>query len=250
MLSEHVNRDFKVLAAIRKAVKCQLTLIANVGCIFDCPNAHTHANSVAHSGTKGDPMLFAESFILECFSRRLESAEELIKIRWIRPEDVSHYEDIGIDMLKILERNTTTEVLAERVKAYSERHYAGNLLRFLGQMVDPKTSPNRTKQLVLRKILTRPGLRSLQGAQKAKQIGSLFANSLSDLVNLDNQRIPKNFLETFKHRDCRASDCRTCGHCQTIADQAVTIVDEPRRADTAKRVRQALDGMRDGSMLF
>jgi hypothetical protein len=250
MLSEHINRDFKVLAAIRKAVKCTLTLIANVGCIFDCPNAHTHANSVSHGGMKGDPMLFAEPYVLECFAKRLEGTEEIVKIRWIRPEDVGHYEDVGMDMLKIVERNTTTDALAERVKAYSQRSYEGNFLRFLGQMVDQKTSPSRTKDMIIRRIFTRPGPGSLRAAKNARQIGSLFTHSLSDLVYLDNKAIPDNFLAGFKARDCRTSDCRTCGHCRSVAGKAARVTDEALRAQTFAQVRQSLDQMRDGSLLF
>jgi collagenase-like PrtC family protease len=250
MLSEHVNRDFKALRAIRRAVKCQLALIANVGCIYDCPNMQTHANSIAHSGAKGEQMLFAESFALFCFGKRLESMDEVIKIRWIRPEDVSHYEDVGIDVLKILERNSTTEVLAERVKAYSERHFQGNLIRLLGQMIDAKASTNRAKELVIRRMFTRPGLKSLRTGQRARAFGGLFSNSLYDIVYLDNQKIPDDFIKGFMNRDCRNADCRTCGNCEATAKKAVHILDEGLLANTRQLVKQALENIRDGSLLY
>jgi collagenase-like PrtC family protease len=63
---------------------------------------------------------------------------EFVKSRWIRPEDVKVYEDVGIDMLKILERNNTSDTLGERVKAYSMRSYEGNLIDMLGQMSNRK----------------------------------------------------------------------------------------------------------------
>ena len=73
MLSEHINRDFKLLREIRRNVKCKLILIANVGCIFNCPNIFSHANSVAHSGTMGEiRTVFTESHHSYCFQKRLE----------------------------------------------------------------------------------------------------------------------------------------------------------------------------------
>jgi collagenase-like PrtC family protease len=34
VITEHSNRDFKLLEGIRRSVKCKLVLIANVGCIY------------------------------------------------------------------------------------------------------------------------------------------------------------------------------------------------------------------------
>ena len=141
VLSEHSNRDFKLMEAIRKAVRCRLVLIANVGCVFDCPNVFAHANSNSHSGAQGEPAtIFTESYQTYCTMKRLESTSELIKMRWIRPEDVSVYEDLGIDALKILDRHSSTDALAERVRAYVQRSFAGNLLDLAGQMINPRKS--------------------------------------------------------------------------------------------------------------
>jgi len=250
MLSEHINRDFKVLRAIRKAVKCQLALIANVGCVYDCPNALTHANSTAHSGAKGETTLFADPFMLYCFGKRLSSPEEVVKIRWIRPEDVAYYEDVGIDVLKIIERNTPTEVLAERVKAYCQRSYDGNLLTLLGQMIDTKRTEARSKELHLRRLWTRPGLKSLLAAKMAKEFSGLFSHPLYELLYLDNKKLPNDFIQSFVARDCRASDCRTCGNCSAMANKAVRVLNEDVLTNVKTRVEQALENVRTGASLY
>jgi collagenase-like PrtC family protease len=250
MLSENLNRDFKTLRAIRKAVKCELALIANVGCIYDCPNALTHSNSTAHSGTKGQNTLFADAPMLHCFSKRMESPEELIKIRWIRPEDVGHYEDVGIDVLKIIERNSTTETLAERVKAYSQRRYDGNLLSLLGQMMDTKRMKGRQKELHLKRFFTRPSLARLRDLKTGRDFGNLFASSLYELLSVDNKSLPSDFIKSFEARDCRASDCRTCGNCKALAAKAVRVLDQTTLDDRRRHVGQALDEIRGGRGLF
>jgi collagenase-like PrtC family protease len=250
MLSEHINRDFKTLRAIRKAVKCKLALIANVGCIYDCPCSLTHANSSAHSGTKGGNRLLIDPFMPFCFSKRLRSPEEVVKIRWIRPEDVSYYEDIGIDILKILDRTTTTDALAERVRAYCQRSYDGNLLTFLGQMVDLKRSNGRMKELVLKRMLTRPGLKTLRGAKHLKEFFELFTLPIYELMHLDNKQLPDDFIKSFEARDCKSTDCRTCGNCSRIASKSVRIIDESLLTETMQCMEKALENIRDGSILY
>ncbi|HEX2956786.1 MAG TPA: U32 family peptidase [Chitinispirillaceae bacterium] len=249
MLSEHINRDFKTIAAIRKSVKCQLTLIANVGCVYNCPNAHSHANNIAHTGARGEESVLANPFLLYCFGKRLERIDEVMKIRWIRPEDVSVYEDIGINMLKIIERNNRTDILAERVKAYCERSFDGNLLALLGQMVDMKRCITRTPQLMVKKFIKKPGLAALKSMKKARDFSFLFEKSIDDHLYLDNKKLPDEFIQSFTNKDCRTTDCKSCGACMHFASKAVTIVDENLLMKTRQKIADGLEQVRDGSLL-
>ena len=42
------------------------------------------------------------------------------------------------------------------------------------------------------------------------------------------RRIPENFLDGFRDRDCATMDCQACGYCERIAAQAVSISPEYR----------------------
>jgi hypothetical protein len=42
-------------------------------------------------------------------------------------------------------------------------------------------------------------------------------------IRLDAQKIPENFLDSFRNRDCASLDCQACGYCAQIAAQAVSI---------------------------
>ncbi|MHB8174616.1 MAG: U32 family peptidase, partial [Nitrospirota bacterium] len=133
VLSEEINRDFKTLEAIRKAVKCKLILIANPGCLYGCPRSFYHANVMTHGSQGGHS---SEGFLVDhcyfsCTTEKVRHPEELIKIRWIRPEDIEDYEMAGIDCLKIIDRYKTTETLLSYLKSYSERRYDGNLVELL-----------------------------------------------------------------------------------------------------------------------
>jgi collagenase-like PrtC family protease len=244
VLSEFVNRDFKLLQAIRQAVKCQLVLIANVGCIYDCPNALAHANSIAHSGAKGErATIFTESFQTYCTLKRVESPAELIKMRWIRPEDVSVYEDLGIDMLKIIDRHSSTEALAERVKAYHERRFQGNLLDLVGHSANQKKSD----LINLRQVLDDGGR---EQADKIMEFLAALATPIRDLFYVDNQRFPKDFLEGFRRRDCSTLSCDRCGYCQQVADATVTVTDKSRVDAALKKLKDVRSRIVEGSILY
>jgi collagenase-like PrtC family protease len=244
MLAEYTNRDFKLLKAIRKGVRCKLALIANTGCVHGCVNLFAHANSIAHSGAKGgNDTVFTESYQTYCVSKRLENTAEWIKIRWIRPEDVGFYEELGIDMLKIIDRHSITEALAERIKAYSERSFQGNLLDFLGQMVNRKKSMMMNLDRVF-------GNKNDQEIGKIKQLLNVFAIPVSDLLYLDNQKIPQDFLQGFMNRDCSRLSCNDCDYCQKIADIAVTVRDESKLNATVEKLKNIRAQMVDGSVLY
>jgi collagenase-like PrtC family protease len=242
MLSEHINRDFRLLKDIRRHVKCKLILIANVGCVFNCPNIFSHANSIAHNGIAGNfKTVFAESHHSYCLQKRLEDPVELVKIRWIRPEDVSFYEDVGIDMLKILERFSHTDTLAERVKAFHERKYAGNIIDLLGQMMQKH---GRDGALLQIKQL------SDENMEKAFRYFGAYSTALQDLYCLDNQKIAPDFINNFAKRDCDRLSCDECGYCREVAREAITVLDEAKLAGVLRRLAEVRGGIADGTLLY
>jgi collagenase-like PrtC family protease len=244
VLSEFVNRDFKLLQAIRQAVKCQLVLIANVGCIYDCPNVFAHANSIAHSGAKAErTTIFTETYQTYCTMKRLESRAELIKMRWIRPEDVSYYEDVGIDLLKIIDRHSSTEALAERVKAYHERRFEGNLLDLIGQMANHKKSD----LINLRQVLDDGGR---QDADKLVDFLAALSTPVRDLFYMDNQRFPLDFLEGFRQRDCSLLSCDRCGYCGQVADATVTVTNKAGVDAALRKLHDVRSRVVEGSILY
>jgi collagenase-like PrtC family protease len=113
VLSEDINRDFKAIEAIRKAVKCRLILIANPGCMYGCPRSFYHANVMTH-GSQGNHEsggFLVDHCYFSCTKDKMKDPVELVKIRWIRPEDVEDYEMAGIDCLKIIDRYKSTATL-------------------------------------------------------------------------------------------------------------------------------------------
>jgi len=65
------------------------------------------------------------------YSQEARIPEEIIKSPWIRLEDCSAYENIGISHFKIFGRTKPTEWIFRCAEAYSNREYKGNLLDLL-----------------------------------------------------------------------------------------------------------------------
>ena len=224
-----INRDFSRLAAIREAVRCDLQLIANHCCLPNCPLQSYHQNGFAHS-SDGSRTIFIDYCFLRCSQMRLEDPSLFIKSAWIRPEDLSRYEAMGYTTFKLIERGMPSAELLKRVAAYSARRFDGNLAELLLPYCFEQ-SVRRSRfwmlryffkpfQLAPHKLL---GLLDLVRSQ-----GMLFPKQHTP-VHIDASQIPSDFLEAFEHRDCAATDCNSCGYCETISRHAVRIEPEHRR---------------------
>ena len=67
-----------------------------------------------------------------------------------------------------------------------------------------------------------------------------IADDLAPIVNLeiDNSKIPDDFIQFFAAHDCNTLSCRTCGYCEQIAKRAVRGVQTWER-DAAPRMPSA-----------
>jgi collagenase-like PrtC family protease len=223
-----INRNFKRLASIRKAVQCELQLIANHPCLLNCALQPYHQNGFAHA-SDGSGRLFIDYCFLSCSRKRLEDPSLFIKSAWIRPEDLAVYETLGYKTFKLLERNIPSEELLKRVEAYSNGRYSGNLAEIL-LPYGFKHTPTRGFLWILKYFIkplqVNPGrIKALYDLIRSQ--GMLFPLS-ENPVRIDTNQIPDDFLDGFKNRDCISLDCRECGYCENIAVRAVRV-DEAQR---------------------
>lgn len=218
-----INRDFARLEAIRKAVRCDLQLIANHPCLPNCPLQYYHMNGIAH-GSDGSGGIFIDYCFLRCSRLRLEEPANFIRSAWIRPEDLHVYESLGYTTFKLLERGMPSEDLLKRVKAYSERRFEGNLAEIL-LPYGFKQAPRKQRFWALRYFI-KPWQMNLRRGRKLLDLikgqGMLFP-ARNQPIRIDSAGIPDNFLDGFRARDCAQLDCRQCGYCDRIADSAVRV---------------------------
>ena len=125
-VSRSLNRDPEAVKKLRLPGK-KLYLLANSGCLSNCP-AHTfHDNLVAHEAEL-DHAQSCWNFQGICWERYGKKANQefiLADSTWIRPEEVDLYEDL-VDGIKVASR--TNPSFGTIIKAYAERSFEGNIL--------------------------------------------------------------------------------------------------------------------------
>lgn len=239
ILPEVIGRDFQMLRLIRESIDCELELIANHCCLFQCPLDLHHRNMVSH-GSQEDHACggFAPDYCkLGCQRLKILQPAELIKARWIRPEDVPDYEAMGIDCLKLVERFRGTESLVQIVNAYEKKSYSGNLVELLtlpqqGAFLTPNL------EVIQRTDLIEP--------EKMEEVMAVLREPFPGKVTIDNSKL-NGFLDYFKKIDCFHMDCDRCGYCERISSQAISI-DEEWRQEMISRFDRAMEILVKGEM--
>ncbi len=242
-----INRNFRRLAAIRAAVRCELQLIANHPCLPNCPMQGYHQNGFAH-GSDGSRRLFIDYCFLRCARKRLEDPSLFVKAAWIRPEDTAAYEALGFGNFKLLERNIPSGELLKRVKAYSERSFQGNLAEIIlpyGFKETPRRGVAWAAKHFLRPLQVNP-FKVKELHRLARSQGMLFPLGESP-IRIDSARIPADFIEGFRRRDCATLECSRCRYCEEIAERAVAV-DEDFRRGAMEQFDRIEGSMRDGSL--
>ncbi len=223
-----INRNFPVLKEISKAVSCRLQLIANFSCLPRCPMQIYHMTGISHGSNSHDKGTFIDYCVFKCSSMTLENPALLIKSNWIRPEDISFYENLGFDSFKLLERGAPTETLVARVKAYSGRKSPENLLDLI-QPFGFREEIKTDYKLFLNLLFEKPRL-VFHLYKLLKKRGMLFPLKGTP-VFLDSSKIPPDFLTAISKLPCSiSSDCKDCVYCQSIL-KATYRIDEGYKAE-------------------
>lgn len=242
-----INRDFRRLAAIRASVSCDLQLIANHVCLLNCPLQSYHQNGFAHA-SENSGTLFIDYCLMRCSRVRLTDPSQFIKSCWIRPEDISIYDAMGYRTFKLLERGIPSVELLRRVKAYSERTFDGNLAELL--LSYGFKGAVRKESFWALKHFFKPrqaNPRRLQPLFELARLQGWLSPIPESPIRVDSRKIPQNFLEGFRTRDCASLDCGRCGYCETIAEQAVSI-SPAYRADVLKKYDDIDETMKTGGL--
>ncbi len=251
-----VNREFAALSRIRKSVKCDLELLVNNNCLSSCALSASHMNALAHAGQSwhANGGFFIDWCFLRCTEMKLRDPVNYIRSEWIRPEDLSMYEEMGYDLFKVAERNLPTPVMENRVRAYASRRYDGNLLDLVqpyafqgmnGEEPYYRKGPAWFLRHLLRPLLVNPSR-------------LILLKRLVDLrhmtrpvdgpppVHVDNRALD-GFLERFREAGCRDVDCAECLWCHQFAERAVRV-DEEARAKALAAYEELFASLEGGDM--
>ena len=213
VILEEADRNFSLIRGLVRA-GARVEVLTNQTCIRECPFRAHHLNTSSLCSQPGGDRLWFEYPILECGLEVVRDPRKMISSIWIRPEDLSTYEEVGVHRFKISGRNRSTEWLENAARAYARREYHGNLLDILS-FVQIKGPSKALSTLASR------------GAS-AEIVGPLreaFAGL--DHVVIDNDAFPQGFLRRIAATDCEHRSCDECGYCGTVAQKVVRINGRP-----------------------
>lgn len=239
ILGIDINRNRRVLEQIRRAVKCELELFANAMCLYQCPFGSAHSACNGHASSSADVLkgFSIDYHSYQCSERRLCKPSEFIRGRFIRPEDVNAYEDMGIDVLKVSDRLRSTSWIVRAASAYSGRHYDGNLADiisypvFSGEGDQPHT--NAARFLARSDHASLALLKVMQGISKC-----------TTPVRIDNRKLD-GFLDHYFQHDCENAICGVdCNYCEALASRAVSLESE-KLGVCLSHIRQLKDMLED-----
>jgi len=233
----NIHREFEVLEAMRRAAgDVELQLIVNNWCRQDCAIAIDHAvglSAASQSHSRGFPLDYCS---LVCNQLRLREPVNYLRANWIRPEDLHHYEKLGFHNFKIVERNTPTQVLLDRVKSYAGRRHDGNLLDLVQNYAYPyeKMGGKAKDAYSMRRMIkyfVKPQAINLLKFPKIIDFGKtasvLYPRLGPNPVQIDNRALD-GFLDRFLAEGCQAVDCESCRYCHEWAERVVRIDPEWR----------------------
>jgi len=239
IIDEHINREFKTLEAIRKAVTCHLELIVNNICLWQCPYNYEHVNHDGHASREGEEEQYCylqyPGYL--CLYRKLTDPVELLKSPWIRPEDIRHYEAVGYERFKITERFKRTPLLLENVKVYENRRYDGNLLDLFTLPRKGAFTPIHLEYFIQPEHVN---------IMKVSELEKVFDLEVRELVQLDNQKL-EGFIEHFKNGDCNQTSCSQCNYCESVFERAA-VVKKKDVEQAAKKVRDFSEKLVSGEI--
>jgi len=246
------NRNFKLLRLLKKELDINISLLANNLCLYGCPYAYYHGTSSSHSSSN---IGYYNNYCdFNCRLIKTMNPVEMIKSRWIRPEDIKIYEEIGIDSFKLGGRTKDTQYLIRTIKAYSKRKYGGNLINILNTYEETKinkghpylshilnlnreVSANLPPSLLKLFIIFYQKLPFVPSKNIAKMLARMpkellkanmdvFFNSSIPFIN--NQKL-EGFIDYFQKFDCNNSNCEECGYCKRYSKKVIQFEEEERK---------------------
>lgn len=128
-LKREYNLDFAKLQAARKWCHDHgkhMVMLANSGCLNECPARHFHDSLVAHEEEIArEDNAFGFGGICRDFLAGPDGPEKFFRhTNFVRPEDLLLYEDY-FDMIKLATRTNPDPV--QVIQAYLSGHYRGNI---------------------------------------------------------------------------------------------------------------------------
>lgn len=182
VVDESIVRDFRTLRRIEEVFGDKVEVIVNPICLKDCVYRMFHYNEITGDSLRRTNNVSVNFYEHRCVLQRNSKISNLLRMCFVRPEDLKYYADIGIRYFKLQGRHLVLKGDAVRtVKAYMDENFDGDLM----------------------------------------DLAYLFHSQNSFRIDFQNKKLD-GFLKPFVKIDgfCKR-DCETCGYCDKFAQKII-----------------------------
>lgn len=136
-VAEDMNRKPSALKKVVAKSKVPIATILNTFCLFECAYRAHHYNFMAFRD-KTDNIDMVEYYGARCAEKKVKNANEIIKIPWIRPNDIKNYLDMGVCWFKIAGREMVKAGpdFPRAIEVYMAGEYKGDLIDLFNNFSD------------------------------------------------------------------------------------------------------------------
>lgn len=207
VLDECMNRDFANIRRIREAFGEKCELIVNVICQKNCIYRPFHQNQCSHDNS--EKKRSSTYYSHRCMQKRLDEYGNLLRIGWIRPEDLHLYYNLGIEYFKVQGRHTVLKGDPVRmVECYMQERYEGNLLDLL----------------------------------------DCFAPTNSFRIFLDNGKLDGYITPFYEKEEFCKNNCLACNYCEQFARKTINIEEAENTKRLADKFYTQYDELKINSL--
>jgi collagenase-like PrtC family protease len=203
VVDESINRNFYILKNMREAFDGRIEVIVNQLCDMNCIYRMFHYNMISSEFLGAANHVSIDFFEHRCVMQQFKDKSNLMKLSWIRPEDLKYYNSIGINNFKLQGRHTFVKGgdPVKTVECYLRESHDGNLMDLL----------------------------------------TMFASLTSFKVYVKNKELA-GFLEPFyQNRNFCRQNCTTCNYCETYAKKSINYPIAERTIQLAKEFYNGID---------
>ncbi len=234
------NKDFAFIRVLKRHTGLRLEVTANLSCLDSCFQMSYHANVVSHASNRsGDGLYTLPVCEVRCNLMKVAEPRRILAGQWIRPEDLHHYEALGVDRLKVLDRTSATPDIEAILDAYGRRSYGGNLAELI-----PGYRQSRVREYFPWKQALRTALGLLRPDKyNPLRLPGFHQRNRPPGLTIDSGSMD-GFLEGVMARDCRNLSCADCGWCDRWAGQVVHFdpADRKRFLEDSEKNLEDLEG--------
>jgi len=233
--------NFSLIGAVRSAVSCRITLLANLGCNIFCNEGLLHSYFDAHSSQSGhhSSTISFDHHRLICSIKKIADPVSMLKTMYVRPEDAYLYERAGVDLLKFVDRSFPAEAIINLYRYYMDRSFDGNFL----SLVNPSNYVNSQAQQPKR------GIDGRNAELSSGRLSPVLEKIPPFNIFIDNTALCGMKEEIMKSGvACAYEKCSACGICREYFERSAVYSEESRLA-TLAALRSVLGGLASSKLV-